>query len=157
MKNFDDAEVIFVQLLHSQRKEFGYKHPRVAKILSNIGCVHYECGGLLAAKKAFEEALEIQRGPSDQSDSDLLALSYTLCNMGFIHAQNQSYDTAVLLFEEALDIQRSILREDHPTLEITEENLNRVLQVSNASSPTKRAMCQFSDIYSEAIGRFVSK
>ena len=89
----------------------GYSNHQVAKILNNIGCVHYEYGGLLAALKAFEEALEIQEELilSASSNESRLNLAGTMCNIGFILVKRKEYGEAIVVMNKALKIIKEVL------------------------------------------------
>mmetsp|Transcript_28402 Transcript_28402/g.39976 ORF Transcript_28402/g.39976 Transcript_28402/m.39976 type:complete len:278 (+) Transcript_28402:170-1003(+) len=149
-QDLDCANVIFLQLLHTQRRELGYNHPQISLFLNNIACMHYEFGGFLAAKKAFEEALEMQRTHSDntQDESTLLALTYTLCNIGFVHVRRKEFSNAILAFEEALDIQRKVLDPDHPSLESIVRNLDYINENKDFKSLARPVGYQVSDVLS---------
>jgi len=149
-QDLDCANVIFLQLLHTQRRELGYNHPQISLFLNNIGCMHYEFGGFLAAQKAFEEALEIQRTHSDstEDESTLLALTYTLCNIGFVHVRRKEFCNAILSFEEALDIHRKFLDPDHPSLESIARNLEYINENKDFRSFARPVGCQASNLLS---------
>lgn len=145
-QDLDCANVIFLQLLHTQRRDLGYNHLQISLFLNNIGCMHYEFGGLFAALKSFEEALEIQRTHSDntQDESTLLALTYTLCNIGFVYVRRKDFASAIYTFEEALDIQRKILDPDHPSLESIMHNLDYIKECTECKSLSRPVGCHVS-------------
>jgi len=117
----------------------------VAKVLNLVGYVQYEFGSLLAALKAMEEALEIQRNCSgcDEDAAD------TLSNMGFMYAKTNDYPEAVAVLREALGLQRRVLSDAHPRTIVTRDNLNYVLALQNGSVAfhvSVVCLCQFLDV-----------
>jgi tetratricopeptide (TPR) repeat protein len=102
-KDFDTAIMIFSQVLRARRKNLGYHHPEVAKTLSNIACVHFECGGLLPASKALEESIEILRNATDGGSLEP-ALATVLSNFGFVLAKRRMFNDATRVYEEALGL-----------------------------------------------------
>jgi tetratricopeptide (TPR) repeat protein len=134
-KDFDNAIMIFSQVLRARRKNLGYNHPEVAKTLSNIACVHFECGGLLPASKALEESIEILR---NATDGGLLqpALATVLSNFGFVLVKRRMFNDAARAYEEALG-----LRVEHgvfASIDVTRENLAYARASSSISTAKPR-------------------
>jgi len=111
LHQFDASLSNFCSALSLLRRILGYSNHQVAKILNNIGCVHYEYGGLLAALKAFEEALEIQEELilSASSNESRLNLAGTMCNIGFILVKRKEYGEAIVVMNKALKIIKEVL------------------------------------------------
>jgi len=84
-----------------------------AKILNNIGCVHFESGNVEGAMEAYEKSLFIQRDIFKIGNLSgipgFLALSTTICNLGYVYMDKLDWELAVFQFEDALQIQKSIL------------------------------------------------
>ena len=158
-REFDDALVTFSHSLQSLRRMLGYyDHPLLVKVLNNIACVHYECGGDLAAIKALEEGIEIERGllslksksstsPSTASSSSPArttvssrALSVLLDNLGFLKVKQRKFGEAIKLYEEALFIKRDTHKsDDHPSIHILLENLAFAMASQSTAEPTDSA------------------
>jgi tetratricopeptide (TPR) repeat protein len=97
-----------------RKNALGPKHPKVGKLLNNIGCTLYELEELEGARLTFQEALEIQRdslrkGTAEitvdsktSSNQLLLSIAATLCNLGSIQVRRSMFAEATLAFEEAL-------------------------------------------------------
>jgi len=156
-EDFDGSLVILCQVLRARRKTLGYDHPQVASILNNIGCVHYECGGLLASLKAFEEALEIQRNALMKSPKDCIevGISSTLCNIGFVYFKRKEYAEAIVALEEGLQIQRKVLGHLHSTVHTTVENLALAMAAANIrpedSANTKSTLAKMTEMYMDML------
>jgi tetratricopeptide (TPR) repeat protein len=128
------AITVFREALRIRRKCLGPRHPKVAKILNNIGCALYELNELEVAKVAFEEALAVQRynlreTQSDSpefSDQSLLSISSTLSNLGSIKLYWGQHHDAAIDLEEVLLLQQSVLGDEHPVVQKTQESLTWV-------------------------------
>jgi hypothetical protein len=101
---------------------------QIANILNMIGYVHYESGGLLAARKAMEEGVEIQREQNSQG------LATSLCNLAFIHVKRQEYAEGICKLEEAMKVQKSLIGSSHPLTLLTLENLSYAMAAANAGN-----------------------
>jgi tetratricopeptide (TPR) repeat protein len=97
-----------------------------AKILNNLGVVHYQSQDLVSALKHFTAALEIQRewldGPV-RRESIVYDATVTLGNMGKCYLQRQDYVTACFVYEEALLLQMTAFRKDHDIVLVSLSNL----------------------------------
>jgi tetratricopeptide (TPR) repeat protein len=125
--DLDTAYVTFMQVLHAQKKVFGWNHVQVAKILNLIGYLQYEFGSLLAALKSMEEALEILRDQDETTAAD------TLANMGFLYFKLGDYNEAIAVYQEAYYMQKRLLGDFDPKTIVTCENLEYVRQQSSPS------------------------
>jgi hypothetical protein len=101
---------------------------KIAKILNMIGYVHYESGGLLAARKAMEEGLEIQRQQNSQG------LATCLCNLAFVHVKRREYTEGICKLEEAMKLQKSLFGSRHPLTVSTLENLSYAMAAANTGN-----------------------
>jgi tetratricopeptide (TPR) repeat protein len=162
------AITVFREALRIRRKCLGPRHPKVAKILNNIGCALYELKELEVAKVAFEEALAVQRHnlretQSDSpefSDQSLLSIASTLSNLGSIKLYWGQHHEAAIDLEAVLLLQQSVLGDEHPVAQRTQDSLTWVenardlgvtppslLQLSGSLSEKKSSESQM-----EAIG-----
>jgi len=129
---------------------YGSFHPKIAKILNNIGCALYELNALDVARVAFEEALDVQRqclrNTPDPEESDynfaLLSIASTLSNIASIKLYSNDFDEASQDFQEALLLQQCVFGDDHPvpihtadSLRWIEEARGRVELQAESSSP----------------------
>lgn len=75
-----------------------------AKILNNLGAVHYQRGDLTLALESFTSALEIQRqwleGPV-RREPIVYDASVSLTNMGKVYNDKNDYELAFYVLEEA--------------------------------------------------------
>jgi len=87
-KEWDDALEVLKEAL--ELKEFISNHEpniEIAKILNNIGCVHYESGDLEPALANLEDALDVQEGLLEDLKCigpEFLCMASTMCNLAFI-------------------------------------------------------------------------
>jgi tetratricopeptide (TPR) repeat protein len=141
------AITVFREALRIRRKHLGPKHPKVAKILNNIGCALYELNELEVAKVAFEEALAVQRynlreTQSDSpafSDQSLLSIASTLSNLGSIKLYWGQHHEAAIDLEEVLLLQQSVLGDDHPVVQKTQESLTWVEKARDLDATPPRS------------------
>jgi len=127
-QDLDGAHVTFHQVLRTRRKAVDYNPLQIAKILNMIGYVHYESGGLLAARKAMEEGLEIQRQQNSQG------LATCLCNLAFVHVKRREYTEGICKLEEAMKLQKSLFGSRHPLTVSTLENLSYAMAAANTGN-----------------------
>jgi tetratricopeptide (TPR) repeat protein len=142
MEEHDDALKVFERALKLRKDEreetFASEDEdgsrlKVAKVLNNIGCVNFEKGDLLAARKAFDVAIQLQKSVfrnwytfvcgMDMNSPGVLTMASTMCNKGYVEIEQGSYDEAVQVFEESLKIQRSVLGSDNKLVQTTVDNL----------------------------------
>lgn len=88
-----------------------------AKILNNIGVVHYQAKHFIQALQAFASALEIQRqwleGPV-RRESIIFDATTTLRNMGKFYVTKCDFGTGLDVFQEAMVLQNTAFRNDSP-------------------------------------------
>lgn len=97
-----------------------------AKMLNNIGVVHYQEEDFSEALKAFTSALEIQRQWLDgnlRRESIIYDACVTLGNMGKVFLELKEYEVASAVFEEACLLQSTTFRKDHRFFMTSLENL----------------------------------
>ena len=76
-----------------------------AKILNNIGVVHYQRQDMMQAIAAFAGALEIQRVWLDsrvRRNSIIFDASITMGNLGKVYLEQENYHLSFFVNEEAL-------------------------------------------------------
>lgn len=169
LQDFDKAISIFQTLLTHLRRRFGYSHYRAAIILNNIGICHCEFGGLLAALKSFEEAVEIlqeamnnalkeeEGGDVDGDDKrgkcfDLKILyGRSLQNLGFIRFKRKEYAEAVVALEKCLKINRDAFGSDHKLVKATIESLAFIMATANCLD-NKDKLDHMKAMYIEMLG-----
>ena len=121
---------------------YGNRHPKVAKILNNIGCALYEIDELEVAKVALEESLHIQRyllqslpvNSMVNSQTQLLSIASTQSNIASIKLYHGEFDEALVDLEEALLVQQCVLSDDHPIVKRTEESIVWVEKSRNVAT-----------------------
>lgn len=80
-----------------------------AKILNNMGVVHYQRNDTMQALAAFAGALEIQRVWLDnrvRRNSIIFDASITMGNMGKLYLEQENYHLCFFVNEEALMVRR---------------------------------------------------
>jgi len=135
-REFSDAQDVFNEALELRERERAKsKHDedenlidnKVAKVLNNLGCVHYEYGDLNEAIVTFEEALEIQRdviGDGDPgTEPGCLAMASTMCNIGYVYLEGRKFEEAIVIMEEANEILQAILEPENKLVLNTLDNL----------------------------------
>lgn len=82
-----------------------------AKILNNIGVIHYQLAEYEKSLEAFISALEIQRqwldGPIRRQPI-VYDASVTMCNMGKLYIKQDQYKLSYNVFEEAFVVSTSM-------------------------------------------------
>lgn len=107
LHRFEMALMAFRDALSIRRHSLGSLHPSLARIYSNIGCVHLEFNELREARRAFEGALDIQRNAlCEEPDSGplMFGTATTLCNLGYLYVSREMYGKAAEIFKEALNV-----------------------------------------------------
>eukprot|EP00980_Cylindrotheca_fusiformis_P000292 scaffold66_cov115-Cylindrotheca_fusiformis.AAC.24 len=109
---FNDALESFTKALDITPSEDSTR----AKILNNIGVVHYQLESYENSLEAFISALEIQRtwldGPVRRQPI-VFDAAVTLGNMGKLYIEQGLYTLAYSVFEEAFMLQTSAFPKDH--------------------------------------------
>ena len=132
-EEYDDALEVLAEALELKEDLVRLQHPSVgsnkrpmsldvAKILNNIGCVHYEScdnnttvetSALEEAELAFSEALDIQEELLEDQEfigPQFLCMSSTMCNLAFIYMDRgcnnlRDVDSASAIAESATFVQ----------------------------------------------------
>jgi tetratricopeptide (TPR) repeat protein len=115
-------------------KEIKESQLKIAKILNNIGCVHFESGNFESAKEAFMDAITLQKESLGEfvvsssvddptSRPGYLTMASTMCNKGYTDIVDDNYRAAILIFNESLQIQRQLLGADNKLVLSTLDNL----------------------------------
>ena len=117
----------------------GYDHPIVAVLLNNIGVLHYDSGDSMAAVRALEESLALQRSMLRSGlgavhvDHALYQLATTMGNLALALEMSERYDRAISLLQESQSLYESVETSEGPAdesyeaAEIVQENLERLL------------------------------
>jgi tetratricopeptide (TPR) repeat protein len=141
MEEHDDALKVFERALKLRKDEseetFNEDEDgcrlKVAKVLNNIGCVNFEKGDQISARKAFDVAIQLQQGVfrnwytfvcgMDVNSPGVLTMASTMCNKGYVEVEQSSFEEAIKIFEESLKIQKSVLGTQNKLVQTTLENL----------------------------------
>jgi len=120
LREFDDALGFFydafmirkhqVKMIRSQKNRDKVKL-HIARILNNIGCVHFDCGAFREALETYDESLEIQRNVFSSWDDEysstnqgILVAATTLCNISQVHMHNGKWEDAITALREAVEV-----------------------------------------------------
>jgi tetratricopeptide (TPR) repeat protein len=142
MDEHDDALKVFQRALKLRQDELDdmfigddvdESNLKVAKVLNNIGCVHFEKGELEQASIAFDSAIAKQRSVFrnwytfvcgiDMKSPGVLTMASTMCNKGYVIVEQAKYIEAIQIFEESLKIQKSILGAENKLVQSSLENI----------------------------------
>lgn len=117
----------------------GYDHPIVAVLLNNIGVLHHDSGDSMAAIRALEESLALQRSMLSSGlaavhvDHALYQLATTMGNLALALELSERYDRAIALLQESQSLYESVEHNEesaddcNEASEIVQENLERLL------------------------------
>jgi tetratricopeptide (TPR) repeat protein len=115
----------------------GYDHPIVAVLLNNIGVLHFDSGDSLAAIRALEESLDLQRSMLKSGlaavhvDHALYQMATTMGNLALALELNERFDRAIALLQESEALYESIEGDDETdmsdALEVVHQNIERIL------------------------------
>ena len=78
---------------------------KMAMVLNNIACCHFQMGHHDEALRTLQEArdiLNVSTGTCTVADLDLLHVAITNCNFAYLLLRNKKYEEARAIFEEAL-------------------------------------------------------
>jgi tetratricopeptide (TPR) repeat protein len=144
LNEYDEALKVFSEALHMREEESREisnitesKEAKLkeAKVLNNIGCVHFEREDSEEALHAFDSAVKLQRSAlqtesrnfsaSSQpaSKPSYLTMACTLCNKGYAELELNMYEDAINTFKESLKLQRQLLSPENPLVMNTMDNL----------------------------------
>lgn len=143
MEEHDDALEVFERALKLRREQKDEAfmqgdadecNLKIAKVLNNIGCVNYEKGAYEAAKRSFQDAIDLQMsvfhswfnlmcGADTTSSPGILTMASTMCNKGYVEIEQENYKDACKTFMESLEIQRKILGLSNKLVQSSLENL----------------------------------
>jgi tetratricopeptide (TPR) repeat protein len=102
-------EALRIRALDTDRSG-GLPHAsRMAMVLNNIACCHFQMGQHEDALRTLQEAREIlnvSTGSSTVADLDLLHVAITNCNYAYLLLRIKKYDEARSIFEEALLVRK---------------------------------------------------
>lgn len=108
---YDKAEQLLKEVLESDRKTIGEKHPDFAISLQNLAALYQEKGNLEKASQLYMQALEVDKlNGGDQT----LSYASKEANLGTVYQETNQPQKARLLFESSLKIRERLLGTDHP-------------------------------------------
>ena len=108
---YDKAEAMFKDVIETDRKTIGEKHPDFAISLQNLAVLYQAMGNFEKAKGLYLQALEVDKlNGGDQT----LSYASKTANLGTVYQETGEAQKARLLFEAALKIQERMLGKEHP-------------------------------------------
>ena len=101
------------QTIQTCCQALGYDHPIVAVLMNNIGVLHAETGDTMAASKALEESLMLQRallksGPHTDTDYALHQMATTMSNLAMVLELQEEFTTAINYLQESQALYESV-------------------------------------------------
>jgi tetratricopeptide (TPR) repeat protein len=99
-EQFVEAESYLTESL-SILNELNPKDPYRARVLNNLGVLHYLTGNDKRAEKDFRQAIDGWEREHDPRDSEIVPL---LSNLGGVYIAQKKWDAATTLFDRALSI-----------------------------------------------------
>mmetsp|Transcript_28592 Transcript_28592/g.43955 ORF Transcript_28592/g.43955 Transcript_28592/m.43955 type:complete len:560 (-) Transcript_28592:132-1811(-) len=136
-KEYGDSLEIFYEALDMREEEveratvntsdIEANNLSAAKILNNIGCVHYERGELDESRKKFEAAVDLLVATLEEADPlktpGFSSMASVMCNLGYIYVMESNFGSASGIFTKALKAQRRIRDEDSKIMRSILDNL----------------------------------
>lgn len=142
LEEHEDALKVFERALKIRRDEYSATdidderddcQLRIAKVLNNIGCVHYETGSYTNARESFSEAVALQKAVFnnwvsyfcglDSTSPGVLTMASTMTNLGYIELEECNFEKACQVFHEALELLRKVLGENNKLVYSTLDNI----------------------------------
>ena len=160
LKDYDGSLAIFQKVLRQKRKKYGYTYndPTFAMIVNNIGVCHFEFGGTLAAVKAFEESVEIQRTALQRERSlvdkqdIIISQCKSLNNLAFARYERGENSEAIIALEERVTLLRDLYDDDHSEVRSSVKSLAHVMATANCQD-NKDKIQQMTDMYIDMFSR----
>ena len=112
----DAAFLQFNDILTTQRRIHGYKHPNVAETLHSLGCAFARKGDYSNAIKTLEECYYMRM---DYLGADHPLQATTLHEIAVIHKKRQRYRKAIHICNAVLQIRKETLSERHLDVAVT--------------------------------------
>ena len=106
----DAAFLLFNDILATQRRIHGYKHPNVAETLHSLGCAYSRKGDFANAIKTLEECYYMRM---DFVGADHPLQATTLHEIAEIHRKRNRHRKAIHICNSVLDIRKESLSEHH--------------------------------------------
>ena len=105
------------QTIQTCFRALGYDHPIVAVLMNNIGVLHAETGDTMAASKALEESLLLQRsllksGHHTDTDYSLHQMATTMSNLAIILELQEEFNAALNYLQESQALYESVEGDD---------------------------------------------
>jgi tetratricopeptide (TPR) repeat protein len=138
-RDYKNAEIYLQQcspLAHNDEEKAG--------ILNNLGTLLYDINDYDAARKAYEDALEISRKLAEVNPAAYEPdVAMTLNNLGNLFSDNNDDDAARKAYEEALEIRRKLATVNtaayEPNVAMTLNNLGTLLYDINDYDAARKA------------------
>jgi tetratricopeptide (TPR) repeat protein len=106
----DAAFIQFYDILETQKRIHGAKHPNVAETLHSLGCAYARKGDYSKAIKVLEECYYMR---IDFLGADHPLQANTLYEIANIHVKRERFKKAVHIYDAVLEIRRESLSEHH--------------------------------------------
>lgn len=148
-EKYDQAEIVFRELLGRALPDGGKHNERSSTVLNNLGST-------VRALGRTEEAIELQREALAATISALgpasLETAETRNNLASALFQNGEYGEATKEFEQALSARRALLRADHPLVIRCQSNLGLSLLRSGRPREAIELLRGAADLWESAFG-----
>jgi len=119
LNRYDTALLTFTNALATRQNALGHLHPSIARVYNNIACVHVHNNDMRVARRAFESALDVQRGVmiDDPTNREAkMEAAVTLVNLGLLYRFRKMWGRALVLFDEAQQLQESVVGVYHESV-----------------------------------------
>ena len=145
---YDKAELLLQEVLDSDRKIIGEKHPDFAISLQNLAALYQMKGNFEKARELYLQALEVDKlNGGDQT----LRYANKAANLGTVYQEIGDTNKALQLLESALKIRERILGKDHPDYMYTIYNLSVLKKGLGEFAAAAPLLHQVSDFYLKQI------
>ena len=145
---YDKAELLLKEVLDSDRKIIGEKHPDFAISLQNLAALYQMKGNFEKARELYLRALEVDKlNGGDQT----LSYANKAANLGTVYQEIGDTNKALQLLESALKIQERILGKAHPDYMYTIYNLSVLKKGLGEFAAAAPLFRQVSDFYLKQI------
>lgn len=122
-ERFDEAIVLFAQLLDIEQRELGSDDKKTITAMHNLASALQSAGRLQQAEPLYREALNKRRDILGVYDKDTLN---SIKSLAVLLTKMEQFDEAEALFAEELLVEENTLDDDDPQIQQTRENLEIV-------------------------------
>lgn len=129
-KDYEEAVNIFNIVLSIRKKLFGSVHSEIARTFNNLGNVFSMKGDFKLARENYEKSLEMRKQVLGYYN---IETAKSLNNIAVLYFNEKKLMKSYQFLNNALEIKRLYLEKDHPSILISEHNLellNKILAVS---------------------------